>query len=89
MDESYDPKKLISKEIEYPKIPGEFYTEWDNPLRAKDSTIFNIGQSYSEEPDKTIFCAICGSDKFYVGQGAYHTSIKCPTCEYELTIHTG
>ena len=50
---------------------------------------FHIGQSYANKPDATVICKKCGNDKFIVGQGHCHTSIKCINCEWELCIHDG
>lgn len=50
---------------------------------------FHIGQSYDDEPAKTIICSVCGSDKFIVGHGSYFTAVKCPICGYEIGIHSG
>lgn len=83
MRDAYDPKGLIDLKT------GNIYSSYNDPLGEKETTVFHIGQSYSNEPNGTIVCKICGGDKFYVGQGSHHTSIKCPTCEYEITIHDG
>ena len=58
-------------------------------IECIDDGKFQIGQSYDDEADKTMRCKRCGTDKFYVGRGSYHTAIKCPECEYELCIHDG
>ena len=56
---------------------------------AVDDDEFEIGQSYSGVPDKKIVCRKCGSERWIVGTGEYHTSIKCPNCLYEICIHEG
>ena len=58
-------------------------------LEGVDDDEFGIGQGYSKVPDKKIVCRLCGYDRFIVGTGDCHTSIKCPNCLYELTIHEG
>lgn len=55
----------------------------------KDSTLFHIGQSYSQTPIKKLSCKICGSDSFNVGVGDHFTGIRCVKCEWEVCIHDG
>lgn len=50
---------------------------------------FEIGQGYEERVAKKIRCKKCGNEKFVVGVDSYYTAIKCPTCKWELCIHSG
>lgn len=50
---------------------------------------FHIGQSYDNEPVKTITCSVCGNNRFIVGQCSNCIAIKCIICEYEICIHNG
>ena len=58
------------------------------PLDNKDGG-WHVGQSYEEEPAKSLVCKICGSTSFEVGQGNHFTAVRCPNCKYEMCIHTG
>ena len=57
---------------------------YNEVISEEDMDEFEIGQFYSGISDKKLFCKKCGSDKWIVGRGEYHTSIKCPNCKYEL-----
>lgn len=63
--------------------------EFEEVLEETDEDEFVIGQVYEDKPDKKLVCKKCGTDKFIIGAGTYHTSIKCPNCKYEKTIHDG
>lgn len=63
--------------------------DYDDVIEETEVDEFEIGQSYSDIPDKKIICKKCGSDKWIVGKGDYHTSVKCPNCKYEICIHEG
>jgi len=68
---------------------GEKDLEIDDFIEAKEDKLFHIGQGYENRPAKTIYCKICGGNKFYVGQGDWWTGIKCINCGYEICIHSG
>jgi len=75
-----------------PKAIDENYEEpeWgDVILKLPDDESFDIGQSYERKAATTICCKKCGGREFVVGQGNYHTAIKCPKCEWQLCIHDG
>ena len=63
--------------------------DFDDTLLLSDEDEFEIGQHYEEEPDKKVVCKRCKGDRWIVGVGGYHTSIKCPNCKYEICIHEG
>ena len=62
---------------------------YEDVIKETNCREFEIGQEYEGVPDKKIKCKLCGSDKWIVGRGDYHTSVKCPNCKYELCIHDG
>jgi hypothetical protein len=68
--------------------PGKDYRE-DSIIEQTKEVTFHIGQGYFEEVDTALMCKKCRGTAFNVGQGEYHTSIKCPTCGWELCIHEG
>jgi hypothetical protein len=63
--------------------------QYDNVIELSEDDEFEIGQGYSDESDRKLICKICGCERWIVGQGDYHTSIKCPNCKYEICIHNG
>ena len=66
--------------------------DFDDVLEEVLDDEFEIGPGLTERgdlPDKKIVCKKCGSDKWIVGVGDYHTAIKCPNCKYEMCIHSG
>ena len=82
-DYYYNPKeKRKTEDIVGLRFEQDLYEE-------TEKGDFHIGQSYTEEPDKTIVCKLYRGDKFIVGAGEWHTSIKCPNCNWELCIHDG
>ena len=70
---------------------NEDYQEpsFEDVIELVDDDAFQIGQGYANIPDKKMVCIKCGSDKWIVGQGDWHTAIKCPNCKYEICIHNG
>lgn len=75
--------EYIPDELEK-KIPDIRYqlTKW------LEKTIFRI-TTWDDEPLETLSCVACGGTQFNVGQGSYCTGIRCVTCGWEETIHTG
>ena len=76
-----------------PGFPKSRIPDWQDAygegLLKDGTTTFHIGQSYENRPASAIACAICGSQEFRVGRGAYFTGIKCPNCGWEYCIHNG
>ncbi|MCK5613499.1 hypothetical protein KAR91_67135 [Candidatus Pacearchaeota archaeon] len=57
-------------------------------LVDEKSDIFE--HSDSDENPSIFKCLSCGTDKFIVGYTySYETSIKCPTCGFEVVVHDG
>ena len=80
----YNPNKLKTEEED------EYHYMQDEDLLEKiERGDFHIGPSYENKPDETLICKECKNDKFIVGQGSYHTSIKCPNCGWEYCVHDG
>lgn len=73
------------------KKKSETYIEplYHDVLQLIDKDMFVIGKCYDSEPARLLICKKCKTDKFYVGQGSYYTALKCPTCNYEICIHSG
>jgi hypothetical protein len=63
--------------------------EYEEVIEFSQEDEFSIGQCYSKVPDAKLVCKKCKGDRWIVGQGEYHTSIKCPNCLYEITIASG
>lgn len=38
---------------------------------------------------ETVSCKTCGNKDFIVGKGSYLTIVKCKTCGWERTVHSG
>jgi len=87
LNERYCPYRIMSIPHEGSFDPG--FIEQEDFIEFSDEDEFEIGQEYTNEPDKKIICKYCKSDKWIVGQGEYHTSIKCINCKYEICIHNG
>ena len=66
-----------------------YYFDEDDYIERVDDKMFHVGQSYTNEVCSRLKCKKCGSDRFYVGQDDYFTAIKCPNCNYEISIHEG
>jgi len=57
--------------------------------KYKKDTVFHIGRYSQPGLARTLICAICGHDKFYVGSDSWWTGVKCVNCESEYCVHEG
>jgi len=57
--------------------------------KKRDDKTWHIGQSYDGIKASSLFCAVCGSKEFNVGQGSWYTAIRCVNCKWEVSIHDG
>ena len=54
-----------------------------------DDAQFHIGQSYADEPARTIRCVKCGGIIFNVCSDAYFAGIRCVRSRWEARVHDG
>ena len=60
-------------------------------IKYAPDNIFTVHQEQSHLDDncKSVMCAQCSSDKFFVGKGFYYTAISCENCGWQLCVHDG
>lgn len=65
-------------------------THFEESYEEKQDGKFKIHQIYTKKPCKTLYCAKCGTNKWYVGVDDYFTAIKCAKCgDKEICVHEG
>lgn len=90
LNEDYNPYKVMNIPLEsWMEDEEDRFTNIEDFIKQSDEDEFEIGQCYDTVPDKKIICKFCQSDKWIVGVGSCHTSIKCVNCKFELCIHDG
>jgi len=91
INKQYNPYKVANLPFQKEE-DGDYsymYINQEDFIKYSEEDEFEIGQDYEKEPNRKIVCKICHSDKWIVGKGNYHTSIKCINCKYEICIHDG
>lgn len=88
MEHNFIPK-AIADIVKLQVDPDDDYIDSEKLIKPSSLPIFQTGQIYEDEPAKAIECRVCGATELIVGRGSYITIIKCPDCNYELTIHEG
>ena len=58
-------------------------------LEKKAGDDFEMRMGIKDQKCATLVCKVCNSDRLIVGQAAFFTAVKCPTCKYEVGIHEG
>jgi len=73
------------------KVPGTFFKKYINypeiqPIIDNIKHGYLCGFYFFEENKISNICScrFCGSDKFYVKQGAWFAVLVCPECRYEI-----
>lgn len=73
------------------RVPGTFFKKYINHPKMQQ-IIENIKSGYlcgfyffkENKDSKICSCKFCGSDRFYVKQGAWFAVLVCPECRYEI-----
>lgn len=83
MQDFFDPKEPNKS------IDDNFPINYEDLTIEKEDGLFHVGQSYEDQPAKTLYCKNCNGSTFNVGKANYFTAIRCVNCGYEVCVHEG
>lgn len=58
-------------------------------VEKKQQKDFHLVSEPEESSCETLYCRLCGTNSFVIGQKEFFTALKCEKCGYEVSIHEG
>jgi hypothetical protein len=83
-------KRFYYWDPDNPEVDEDDHDKHVNFLRDTDKLPFLLfAHDMEDKPCQTQQCTRCEGTLFHIGQGTYHTVVRCLECKWEICIHDG